>query len=378
MKKIAFGIILLVISQSTFSQWERKSKLGVSTGYESNVFLNPSLLIVEGEEIGRDELWQSGTFQKLFLNTSFVYDTLLYRLKIKANGSLSLYQTEVEANRHTYDLGFAYRRKIGKRKYVEIAPEYNRRQRDGVNEADAVLRTPFSFRQWVIPLHFDYYLGARSWLKTQVGYLLKDYDRLEGEELKYSSPFAHMALSKKWRGVLTTKKLTVTASNQWRTYTDIELSSEANEDPVFENEERRWNYRRLDTEFELIDENDKYRVLFGIYHLQRTDVDGPNGYSQISPAVQVKYNMARLTLDAEFKYSLRKFSELSPGRDNDTLLKYNYVRAGLGASFNVKDNATVFLKGKFVNRESNSPNLEAIGFRDYFTGFVELGTVFKF
>lgn len=378
MKKTTLGIFLLVISQSTFAQWERKSKLGISTGYESNVFLNPPSLIIEGEEIGRDELWQSGTFQQLFLNTSFVYDTLSYRLKIKANGGASLYQTDIEANRRTYDLGVAYRRKIGKRKYLEIAPKYNRRQRDGVNEADAVLRTPFSFRQMIIPLHFDYYLGGRAWLKTQVGYLRKDYDRMEGEELKYTSPFAQITVSKKWLDRITTKKLTLTASNQWRTYTDIELSSEEDEDPIFENEERQWNYRRVDTEFEFIDKNDKYRILFGLYHLQRTDIDGPNGYTQVSPAVQFKYNITRLTMDAEFKYSLRKYSGLSPGRDNDTLLRYDYLRAGLGARYTLKNNASAFLKGKIVNRESNSPDLEAIGFRDYFTGFVELGMVFKF
>ena len=352
--------------------------MGISTGYESNVFLNPPSLIVEDEEIGKDELWQNGTFQRLFLNTSFVLDTLSYRLRIKANAGASRYQTEVEANRHTYDLGIAYRRKIGKRKYLEIAPEYNRRQRDGVNEADAVLRTPFSFRQLIVPLHFDYYVGNRAWLKTQAGYLYKDYDRVEGEQLYYTSPFVQVALSKKWLGRLATKKLTLMVRNQWRTYTDIELSSGNGELPIFENEQRNWNYRGIDTEFEFIDKDEKYRVLLGLYHLRLTDVDGAFGYMQISPAIQLRYALSRLTLDAEFRYSLRNYTDLAPGRDNDNLLRYDYLRAGVGVDYAFKANIKAFIKARIINRESNSPNLSSIGFRDYLTGLIELGTVVKF
>ncbi|MGD1959997.1 MAG: hypothetical protein ACFB2Y_14155 [Fulvivirga sp.] len=378
MKKILLPILLMVIAHLTYAQWERKSKLGFSGGYESNVFLNPPSLVVDGITMGRDQLLESGTFQRVYLNNTFVLDTLNHRLKIKANVGASIYQTEIKANRHTYDIGVSYRKKVGRKKYFEIAPEYNRRQRDGVNETDAVIRTPFSFRQVLIPFHFDYYLGKRAWLKTQVGYLFKDYDRVEGEDLYYRSPFVTAAISKKWLGSEATKKLTVTANGQWRKYTDIEAITSNAEDPEFVSEERNWNYIRLNTEFEVIDSENKYRLLFGLYHLRRVDVDGPNGYTQFSPRIQFKYKLKKLTLESEFKYSLRNYLELSPGAENETLLKYNYIRAGLGGSYDLKRNMYVFLKGRIVNRESNSPNLSAIGFRDYFTGFAEVGMVVKF
>ena len=129
---------------------------------------------------------------------------------------------------------------------------------------ERVTLKPFSSKipllLWEFPshFHFDYYLGKRAWLKTQVGYLFKDYDRVEGEDLYYRSPFVTAAISKKWLGSEATKKLTVTANGQWRKYTDIEAITSNAEDPEFVSEERNWNYIRLNTEFEVIDSENKW------------------------------------------------------------------------------------------------------------------------
>ncbi|HAP61205.1 MAG TPA: hypothetical protein DCR93_17490, partial [Cytophagales bacterium] len=64
MKKL-LAIALILCPTLLMAQWEHKHTVGVSAGYEINVFLNPSSLERDGEVQGPDELWDNGTFQAL-------------------------------------------------------------------------------------------------------------------------------------------------------------------------------------------------------------------------------------------------------------------------------------------------------------------------
>ncbi|MEO1054931.1 MAG: hypothetical protein AAFX87_30130, partial [Bacteroidota bacterium] len=330
MQKLLAFVLLFVISQAAMAQWQISHKIGFGAGHEWNVFLNPRTAVNDGETLTNEELWDNGTFQSVFFNNSFRYDTGRHRLKFKVNTSAGLYQTEESANRYAYDLGFSYRVKYAKRKYFEFAPELNRRRRQGINEADAVLRTPFSYTILTIPVHFDFYLSNKTWLKTQAGYLSKNYDRENGEELLYRAPFLTVMISKKWQTKLLTKKLSFSHGTQFRNYFELERSTpfdpeeeeEDFEEIELEEKTRQWNYFRSHIEYQLTGAKKDFDIVFGLYHIARLDVDETNSYSEIAPGIQFKYGFDRIKFTSSTKYAIRNYQNLSPGAGNDLLLRY--------------------------------------------------------
>lgn len=373
MKKFITLAITFYITQSLFAQTTSNHSVGAGLGHEWNVFLNPSYLESEEEELDRFDLWDNGTFQSLSSRNSWKIEKGEHRLKLVANGSLGIYQTQNDANRFEYYLKASYRTKYSSKKYFEFAPEYQRLKREGVNIADAVLRTPFSFGRLYLPLHFDFYMGNKMWVKTQVGYLYKHYDRMmEEEALVYKSPFATVSFSKKWVGS-SVQKLTFNSGLQLRTYEELEFDS----DGELEEKTRNWNFLRNSVEFS--NKKESRSITFGLYEISRLDQSQTNTYHEASPGVKWSSEFGKIGIDASLRYSYRYYPGLTPGEDNDDLqLVYQYIRTNVKMTYEVTSKIQGYTKLNVVDRLSNNPDPAARGFRGYFNSLVETGLTYKF
>ena len=380
MKKIITLILSLVMTSPLLGQWEKSQKLGLKTGYEWNVFLNPSTLERNGDLLNRSELWDNATYQSIFLNNTFKKEFTSGRLRLDFDLSGGLYQTNLKANRYSFEIGASYRTKYSKRKYFEFAPNLTRVKRDGINQADAILSTPFSYLQMVVPVHFDFYLGNKAWLKTEAGYIYKIYDRQNGEKLFYHAPFAGASLSKKWETEKLVKKLTFSTIVQMRRYTDVDQASQSDSDDeeLLEGElvskTRAWNYFKNSLEYSMTETNKRYALTFGLYHVSRIDLDESNSYHEISPGIKMEYRLGKIKLGGALKYSLRNYPELTPGEENDeNPLRYNYLRGNIKVETLLKKGTNIFIKGNLINRTSSNVDVMMRGFRGYFNSFIETG-----
>ena len=330
----------------------------------------------------------NGTFEALLFRNSFKKETDNHTLKLKLNGGAGLYQTTANANRYQLEAGLTYRVKYGKRKYFEFAPEFIKKKRQGINQAQAVLRTPFSYSQLIIPVKFDFYLKNKAWLKTEVGYLRKSYDRENDEELFYRAPFATVSLSKKWLINEKIHKVTISNNSQLRSYLELErivevIDDEEEEEMEFEEEDfeektRNWNYFRNNIEYNFAGKEKKFRLTTGLYHIRRFDLDDRNSYNEIASGFNMSYQFKKLSLSGSIKYSIRNYDTLSPGAGNDVLLQYRYIRSSVGIEYKLKPNRLLFLKGHLIDRTSNNPGTTSLAFRGFFNASVEAGISIKF
>lgn len=373
--KLLTVLLLLLNPIALVAQISSSGHVSGQLGYETNVFLNPAILEQDEEVLERADLWDNGTFQGLSLHHTLKARYGDHKLKLITNGSIARYQTELDANRYTYDLGFSYRSKFAPKKYIEFSPLLNRVNREGINLANAVIRTPFSFTMLTVPLHLDFYLGQKTWLKTEGGYRYKRYDRSNGESLHYTAPFLNMQLSKKWVSDRSTRKLTLRTAYMWRTYQELELrgASDAQEGTLVE-DQRNWNFYQHMLEYQINLLQDRFELTAGLYHLSRVDVEETNTYHQLSPGARVRYSKKSNTLTASVKYSWRHYPTLTPGRGNtETLLAYRYLRVGLRYERKVKKSMHWFATANLTNRSSNVTDLSLLGFREYLMYQVQTG-----
>lgn len=389
-------ILALLFSAPIIAQvnHSRSHQISIGGGQEWNAFLRPTTFAQDGEVLNKEELWDNGSFQSLSFNNSFRWEKDQHKFKLKLNGSLGIFQTEENANRHSYTIGGSYRVKYAPKKYFEFAPEYFRKKREGINGDQAILATPFSFQQFRAPLSFDFYLGDGAWVKSEVGYLIKSYDRPNEQVLRYQAPYLGISLSKKWTIGEHTTKLTLHSISQWRKYTDIDRIAEQidpedeedeffEEDEAFEGEdefqenERNWSYYFNNLTYSLKTGNKKLRAEIGIYSTMRIDARSVSDYLEIGPGINATWKTGKLELSPGIRYSIRKYSRLAPGEGNNLLLQYNYLRTRFNANYRLTNNLSLFGRYILTKRDSNNPSLDSNAFREYFYAQGELGIRWK-
>lgn len=373
----------------------RSHQISVGGGQGWNAFLMPNVLLSEGEQQDKEDLWDNGTFQSISLNNSFRWEKDQHKFKLKLNGSLGVFQTENNANRHTYMVGVSYRVKYTSKRYFEFAPEYFRKKRQGINGDQALLATPFSFQQFRAPFSFDFYLGDGAWVKSEVGYLIKSYDRPSEQILRYQAPFLGLSFSKKWMIGDHTTKLTLNSLSQKRKYTDIDRITtqqdpEDNEDDDFFEEdgepegeefsesERNWSYFFNNLTYSLKTSNKKLRAEIGLYSTFRSDARNISNYLEVGPGINATWQTGKLEISPSVRYSIRKYGRLAPGNGNNLLLRYNYLRTRLNVNYQLEKNMFLFTRYIMTRRTSNNPNLDRTSFREYFYAQGELGIRWKF
>lgn len=373
MKSLSITTIACLIVMVSHGQTTHSHKFSMGIGNEWNAFLSPSKLLEEEETLTIQDLWDNGTFQAFVFNNSFKKEGEKYRIKVKANGSLGIYQTEQNSNRYTYRLGASYRLKYASKKYFEFAPEYFRKRREGVNTDNAILTTPFSYTLFKAPIAFDFYLGNKAWLKTQMGYLYKDYDKASGEKLLYKAPFFESTISKKWESNTQVKKLSLSSLTQIRKYETRSREIDEEDEVIFEDGFRNWTYQFTELTLDLSKQDDSRSFGMGLYHTSRIDSDGSSTFHEAGPGMKYQIKSNKMTVKTSVKYTFRNYVRLSPGTENEIPLQYKYLRANLELDFAIAKSGGIYAKGSIVNRTSNNPNVDLLSFREYFNGFVEVG-----
>ena len=368
-------LLLIQFALIGYGQVSHSHKLRIGLGNEWNAFLSPSRLEVDDELLTKSELWDNGTYQTLALKNSLKTEGEKHRLKLKMSGSLGLYQTNQDANRYTYRLGVSYRLKYASRKYFEVAPEIFRKKRDGVNADNAVLTTPFSYTLVKAPVGFDFYLGNKAWLKTQIGYLYKNYDKSDGEKLFYKAPYFDTSISKKWVSESSTVKISLNSITQRRHYTVITRIADEDEedDPILREGFRNWLYQFTNLILDISSNDDLQKIGIGIHHTSRIDLTRNSTFHEAGPGITYQVKSKKIALRSGIRYLIRNYTKLSPGAGNDVPLKYKYLRANVELDYELTTNALLYWRANAVNRTSNNPDLEAGNFREYFNGLIEMG-----
>ncbi len=379
MKRIIILTLTCFSTIAGYGQITRTHKIALGLGNEWNPFLSPNTLVEDEETIAREELWDNGTYQSLSLKNSLKIEGEKYRLKFKVNGSLGIYQTEEDANRFTYRLGVSYRLKYAQKKYFEFAPELFRKRREGINADNAVLTTPFSYSLFQAPVGLDFYLGNKAWLKTKTGYLYKNYDKAQGEELYYQAPFFEASISKKWDSKNAVKKISLRSATQFRKYQTLSLinapeeEEQPEEENVYREGSRNWTYQFTDLLLDISGNDSHQKLGIGLYHISRIDADKRSTYHELGPGIQYQLQSAKAGVKASLKFTIRSYQRLAPGSDNDVPLQYEYIRANIELYHALSKRSQIYGKGNIVNRTSNNPNQESLSFRGYFNGYAEIG-----
>ncbi|NQZ76292.1 MAG: hypothetical protein HRT61_09295 [Ekhidna sp.] len=357
-------------------QIQHTHKLELGLGSEWNAFLSPSRLIIDDDVLSGTENWDSGTFQKFVLNNTFSKEGKLHRLKLKVNGNLGIYQTMRNADRYAFRISTSYRLKYASKKYLEFAPEFYRKRREGFNADNAVLATPFSYRLIRVPVGLDFYLGKKSWLKTELGYLHKKYDQPSGERLMYKAPYLEVLYSKKWKTDAWERKLLVESETQIRDYETISarvVASHLGDELLFRIGSREWLYQFNRLLFDFTKSRNDFNIGLGLYHTARIDQNDRSTFHEIGPGAHIDTKGKTLGFKSSIRYTTRNYKNLAPGSGNNRSLKYQYLMMNFEFNLPINETGRIYWRGSFVNRTSNNPNMESLTFRDYFNGYVELG-----
>jgi len=295
MRTLSLAFVCLLFFAG-YGQIKHSHRLTIGLGNEWNAFLSPYTLIVDEEFRSGTENWDNGTFQAISLNNTFKIEGERHKLKLKINGSLGLYQTEQNSNRYTFRIGTSYRLKYASKKYLEFAPELFRKRREGINTDNAVLATPFSYLLVRVPIGLDFYLGNKSWLKTEAGYLYKNYDKVNGEKLFYQAPYFEASYSKKWESDAGIKKLSLQSETQLRTYETLSIviqefdeedeEEEIEEEILFNEGSRNWTYQFTPLQLDFDKKNDGRKMVLGLYHISRIDQNSRSTYQEIGPGIR--------------------------------------------------------------------------------------------
>lgn len=379
MKKLSLILLLSLTSLTVNAQWTGKYKAGLNGGHEWNIFLNP-ITVQNGEDIlRRNDLWVNAYYAGAFVNADFKKNIKDGRLKWGTAISGASYNSTVNANRHSFRLYGSYRKKYAPRKYFEFAPEFYRIKRQGINDNDAILTTPFSYTRITLPFKFDFYKGNRVWLKTRAGYTFKAYDKLNNKTISYHAGFVGASLSKKWIGNQVERKLTFSSNLEMRLYKDLEQfidEEEPDEPGEVEQESRLWAYFSNDLVYDIKPQNSPIDLSLGLYTTIRFDRDWENGYLEFAPGLDANWRLRNMTLKGRVRYVNRNYPDREVG-ENEEPLRYQFVRANLEAQVPVRDNLDFFVRGNMINRKSSNTGLGR-GFRGYFNSLIETGIVLKF
>ena len=179
MNKLSVIILLLLTGYALPANAQLRVETGVNQGYEWNIFKNPERLVEDTDTLQRNQLWQNSVYNEIYLESDYYKDWGENRLKLSADVGTDLYYQQSQAHRFNYRLLSSFRSNFIDNVYIELAPEFEREQQDGIDRTDLVFSTRLSYHQLEAPLHLDFYLGNKAWLKFEGQYRYKIYDEFE-------------------------------------------------------------------------------------------------------------------------------------------------------------------------------------------------------
>lgn len=375
MRKLLFGILMVFMGTAGFSQFDLSVNL--AEGYQVNIFNNPDRYEKKDISLTTDSLYANSLYTDITANFKYRKKWKRETLSVKGYVGGAYYNTASEAHKYKYKLEVSYRTRYADGRYLEVAPQMARIRKNGLDQTETILRTPYSYQKFVLPFNFDFYLGNKAWLKIQPAYLFKKYDTHAPEKLYYHSWYVNAEFKKKWDTEQIRHGFSFVADVSSRFYSDFELPKDDFLMDTIEfgdltHKTRQWNYYIVGAEYSVKTQNDIFRASIPVKYVYKEDKLGNMlSYSEFLAGLTFGVKYKSVKFNQAISYSNRDYLKFLI--EESTKLKYNYLRLASKLSYELNDHFEFDVQAKLVDRKSNRIDVSKKFYRGYFTYFVELG-----
>ena len=368
-KRIIYLIALFVLPVSAIAQWNIET--GINQGYEWNIFKNPKLVVEDSDTLQRNRLWQNSSFNELSVDMRYEFDWENSRLRLESDFSTNLYHQATEAHKFEYEMGASLRSNFADGKYIELSPEYSRKQQDGVEATDPVFSSRLSYSQIRIPLELDFYLGNLAWLRFETMYRNRRYDRRNDKQTSYDAYYFE-ALFKQSIDDIGWFDHEFEIENQVRYRDQVTTDYD---DPSTAPEENFRQFTKIETQvlYRLQSRQDLFEVEFPVSGT--LFFDHPSSvldYREIEFGTEVDLNIGRAELSAGLERTLRSFNNFDVGNAGETLF-YGYWTGDAGVEFALTNTITLNVEARYTTRSSTRERLNTTFYRDYTNSYIQSG-----
>lgn len=366
MKKLILFSLIILTTSPAFSQLSLTSE--VNQGFEWNIFKNPDLVQSRQGMLNRDQLWQNSTYNAFVLKSDYIKKSEQGRMKVSADLNLDRFHQQPTAHRNTYRVFVSYRTKYASRRYIEFAPELNRQQQEGFDPNDLLFNGRLSYHQLDTPLHLDFYLGKKSWLKFESSYRYKIYDQFENNQTDYHMFSFEGEYKKKWES----KKL-VSQVSFYGVFKNRNQTSHVFETLREPASERMRTFRAIETgtEISFKTRNDRFDISFPVEFSLLSDAPTQNlNYKQLKTGIEFGIAFGKVRLDQKLTGFLRDFDQFTA--QNNEMLSYRFFRSSTSLELPLYKNLFFHSKFVYMQRESNQ-KLSTDAYRGYLNSYIESG-----
>ena len=346
-------------------------KFTINGGYEANIFKNPSRYEEKELIYTKDELWANSIYNELYVNADYKKEWRKSHFKINTSVGGNVYYSQLDANKYRYKIGVEYRTRYGKRKYFGVAPTFSRLKKEGMDQTETILSTPYSYMNFALPFNLDFYLKKKTWLKIELAYNYKEYDKHAPERYFYHAGLADISLKKKWESTKLFNQLNLYGKLDSRYYSDYEIIKNIEFNDI-EKKIRKWDYYTGGIEYSYGAINKKWRFGIPVEYVYKYDkLTDKYSYKQYSAGLSISTHSKRFYSSQKFNINNRSYMNLMA--DEDTNLRYNYFKYLGVFSYSVTQKTKISLRLNYIYRLSNKQNVRSKYSRSYTNYYLELG-----
>ncbi len=366
MKKWLTLLFSLSISLSAFTQWS--ASVGTNQGYEWNIFKNPDLFVQSADTMFREDMWQNSVFSEGFISIDGRFPIANGRLKFSADVSNNFYYQQQNAQKLFFKIRGSYRVKYARRKYFEIDPSFSRRLQDGVDQNDLVFSTRLSYQQIELPIHADFYMGEKAWLKFDLRYRNRVFDVFQNRQTVFHSYFFQSEYKKRWEGLNGwEKELAFEGSVEYR---DQELiSTGQTSSAIHARQFLITNFRATPSIGRI---SDRLNVSIPINAvLFKDQLSGSLDYLGWSSALEIESEFQKWGYSIEAEYGNRLFRNFTV--DSGSILQYTILNLSGTAKYVITPNLEFEIKGRYLLRDSSRDRISTTAYRGFQTSYIQTG-----
>ncbi|MEO1022358.1 MAG: hypothetical protein AAFW89_07415 [Bacteroidota bacterium] len=346
----------------------------VKEGYAQNLFRNPDNLVENSDTLSRSALWQNSVYNRIALSGDYTKKWNSGRLKITANWGTNRYHQQPHAHRVTYRARASFRSKYARRKYIEFAPELSRQQQDGIDQNDLIFSTRLSFHQLETPLHLDFYLGNKAWLKTETKYRYKAFDAFNGQQTHYHAWYTEALFKKRWEpSSLTTHAVQVKMKGNYR---DQTITRFATESAAQEQRFRQFLTLNLAGSYSL--SLAKNAIVLRVPVTVDQFVDFPTNqldFSEVGAGLGLTWNNKKGSWRVGVERSIRQFHRFQ--LQNGNRLAYTFWNPEFEFRIPLHPTLSLKMEGRWDIRTSTRDQITTAAYREYSSSFIQSGIVLE-
>ncbi|MEM1002760.1 MAG: hypothetical protein AAGH46_08930 [Bacteroidota bacterium] len=363
-------VIHLTISK-TFSQtW--KANLGTESGYEYNILKNPRTLEFEEVLLDKSVLWNNSFYQDIDGYISYTRSFSLNKLRWNASSNNRLYSEFWDFNSYKFTTSLNYQFKPSKVNYFrwESDIEFQVREQDIINNEEAFLRTPLSYRRLIALTGVHFRIVKQNRTKIVLDYIFKDFDPTRTRDIKYHGFSVNLETKNVFWSDHKLHQYGIEFGFQHRNYDERSLSNSKITD-------RRWQYLSAGIFYEY-PFTKEWRLNASVSYLGRKDKtpNGKAGYKQLTTYLTTMFKTDDWRLRLKIGYRYRDYDSLiadaNLGPLNETI-QYNYLIGNLNLERRINRFLFLTIKGSLTDRTSNQTAESTISFRSYNNAYFEAG-----